>query len=56
MARCRLTDVDGIGSMTSLRELYLAHNEITDITDLGLLEHLEVLDLEGYVLCRLLFC
>ncbi|KAI8817248.1 uncharacterized protein EV422DRAFT_604830 [Fimicolochytrium jonesii] len=47
MARCDMTDLDGIDSMSNLEELYLAHNEIADISALGMLENLQVLDLEG---------
>ncbi|KAJ3076480.1 Leucine-rich repeat-containing protein 56 [Podochytrium sp. JEL0797] len=48
LARCNLTETDGISSScTSLRELYLANNEITDISSIGMLESLQVLDLEG---------
>ncbi|KAI8918539.1 hypothetical protein DFJ77DRAFT_530622 [Powellomyces hirtus] len=47
MARCDLSDLDGIASMFSLEEVYLAHNEISDLSSLGMLEALQVLDLEG---------
>jgi Leucine-rich repeat (LRR) protein len=48
MAKCNLSDLDGIGSMRNMRELYLAYNDIVDISSLGMLEKLEVLDLEWY--------
>jgi len=49
MARCGLEDLDGLSSMNSLDELYLAYNDIYDISACSLLEHLQILDLEGYV-------
>ena len=50
MSRCGLEELDGISSMLKLRELYLAYNEIADISPLSMLEELEILDLEGCVL------
>ncbi|XP_078405464.1 leucine-rich repeat-containing protein 56 isoform X1 [Cetorhinus maximus] len=47
MARCGLTDLDGIPSFCSLKELYVAYNSISDVSLVSMLEHLEVLDLEG---------
>ncbi|XP_038663923.1 leucine-rich repeat-containing protein 56 isoform X1 [Scyliorhinus canicula] len=47
MARCSLTDLDGIPSFCSLKELYVAYNSISDVSPVSMLEHLEVLDLEG---------
>ncbi|XP_048342656.1 leucine-rich repeat-containing protein 56 isoform X2 [Sphaerodactylus townsendi] len=47
MARCGLSDLDGISSCCSLKELYAAYNNIADLSPVSLLEHLEVLDLEG---------
>ncbi|XP_033106142.1 leucine-rich repeat-containing protein 56-like [Anneissia japonica] len=47
MARCCLQDLDGISSMACLQELYLAYNEITDISPCSMLENLQLLDLEG---------
>ena len=47
MAQCGLEDIDGLSSMYSLRELYLAYNEISDISPCSMLEHLQILDLEG---------
>jgi Leucine-rich repeat (LRR) protein len=48
MSRCSIRDLDGIASFSSLKELYLSYNEITDIEDLSRLDQLQVLDLEGY--------
>ncbi|XP_057362750.1 leucine-rich repeat-containing protein 56 isoform X6 [Manis pentadactyla] len=47
LARCGLTDLDGIGSFPALKELYVSYNDISDLSPLCLLEQLEVLDLEG---------
>ncbi|XP_048217080.1 leucine-rich repeat-containing protein 56 isoform X2 [Perognathus longimembris pacificus] len=47
LARCGLTDLDGIGSLPTLKELYVSYNNISDLSPLCLLEQLEVLDLEG---------
>ena len=32
MARCGVEELDGLPSMTALRELYLAYNEVCDIS------------------------
>ncbi|XP_077177470.1 leucine-rich repeat-containing protein 56 isoform X2 [Paroedura picta] len=47
MARCGLSDLDGISSCCSLKELYVAYNNIADLSPVSLLEELEILDLEG---------
>ncbi|KAM5248537.1 leucine-rich repeat-containing protein 56 [Ctenodactylus gundi] len=47
LARCGLTDLDGIGSFPALKELYVSYNNISALSPLCLLEQLEVLDLEG---------
>ncbi|KAM7087085.1 leucine-rich repeat-containing protein 56 isoform 1-T2 [Molossus nigricans] len=47
LARCGLTDLDGIGSFLALKELYVSYNHIADLSPLCLLDQLEVLDLEG---------
>ncbi|XP_030773863.1 leucine-rich repeat-containing protein 56 isoform X1 [Rhinopithecus roxellana] len=47
LARCGLTDLDGIASLPALKELYASYNNISDLSPLCLLEQLEVLDLEG---------
>ncbi|XP_011896371.1 PREDICTED: leucine-rich repeat-containing protein 56 isoform X2 [Cercocebus atys] len=47
LARCGLTDLDGIASLPALKELYASYNNISDLSPLCLLEELEVLDLEG---------
>ncbi|ESO95474.1 hypothetical protein LOTGIDRAFT_160627 [Lottia gigantea] len=47
MSQCGLNEVDGISSMTSLQEVYLPYNEISDISALSMLDDLQILDLEG---------
>ncbi|XP_069866001.1 leucine-rich repeat-containing protein 56-like isoform X3 [Dipodomys merriami] len=47
LARCGLTDLDGIGSLPALKELYVSYNNISELSPLCMLEQLEVLDLEG---------
>ncbi|KAL5006508.1 hypothetical protein ScPMuIL_015314 [Solemya velum] len=47
LPRCGLQELDGIFSMSSLMELYLSFNGISDITALSMLDELKVLDLEG---------
>ncbi|KAJ8299005.1 hypothetical protein KUTeg_023065 [Tegillarca granosa] len=50
MCRCGLNELDGISTMICLKELYLAYNEISDISPLSMLDKLEILDLEGLTL------
>ncbi|KAF7254915.1 hypothetical protein EG68_08676 [Paragonimus skrjabini miyazakii] len=50
MARCCLFCLDGLSSMSNITELYLAFNEISDLSPCVMLEVLEVLDLEGNVI------
>jgi len=54
MARCATSDVDSIASLSNLCELYLAYNDIVDISPCSLLEHIQILDLEGFAYCILL--
>lgn len=49
MARCGTEDLDGVSAMVNLQELYLAYNEISDLSPCGMLENLQILDIEGYV-------
>jgi len=51
MARCATSDLDGVASLSNLRELYLAYNDIVDISPCSLLELIQILDLEGFVCC-----
>ncbi|XP_016097451.1 leucine-rich repeat-containing protein 56 isoform X2 [Sinocyclocheilus grahami] len=46
LARCGLTDLEGISALSSLKELYAAFNSISDLSPVSLLEDLELLDLE----------
>nr|XP_040024042.1 LOW QUALITY PROTEIN: leucine-rich repeat-containing protein 56-like [Gasterosteus aculeatus aculeatus] len=47
MSRCSLQDLTGICAFTSLKELYVAYNNVSDLSQLGMLENLQLLDLEG---------
>ena len=47
IARAHLSDLDGIGILSGLKELYVAHNEILNLSDVSMLDSLEILDLEG---------
>lgn len=47
IARCELTEVNGIQAFEQLEELYASFNQIGDLFDISFLEHLLVLDLEG---------
>ncbi|KAL6107007.1 lrrc56 [Pungitius sinensis] len=47
LSRCSLQDLDGICTFTSLKELYVAYNNVSDLSQLGMLENLQLLDLEG---------
>lgn len=47
MSQCNLQDLDGIGSFSNLSELYLAFNEISEVSSVSMLENLQILDLEG---------
>ncbi|XP_067655482.1 leucine-rich repeat-containing protein 56-like [Haliotis asinina] len=47
MCRCGLSELDGVASLTSLKELYLSYNDISDISPISMIDTLEILDLEG---------
>ncbi|XP_034391088.1 leucine-rich repeat-containing protein 56 isoform X2 [Cyclopterus lumpus] len=47
MSRCSLQDLDGICTFTSLKELYMAYNNVSDLSQVGMLENVQLLDLEG---------
>ncbi|KAI4885031.1 hypothetical protein NFI96_017708 [Prochilodus magdalenae] len=47
LVRCGLADLDGIPSLFSLKELYVAYNNVSDLSQISMLEQLELLDLEG---------
>ncbi|KAH8052099.1 hypothetical protein JL721_10980 [Aureococcus anophagefferens] len=46
-ARCGVTDLDGLGSIFTLEELYISFNDVEDCTALALHDELQVLDLES---------
>ena len=45
LSNLKLIDIDGIGSLTNLRELRLSNNLICDVTPLAMHENLQILDL-----------
>ncbi|GAB9469522.1 hypothetical protein Gpo141_00006799, partial [Globisporangium polare] len=45
--RSGISDLDGIGALTGLQELYLQYNDISDLSPLMLHEEIQVIDLEG---------
>ncbi|CAG02391.1 unnamed protein product, partial [Tetraodon nigroviridis] len=47
MTRCSLRDLSGIANFSSLKELYLAYNSVSQLSQVGMLENLQLLDLEG---------
>lgn len=47
LARCELKELQGIQAFEHLEELYISYNDIDDLFDVGFLEHLQVLDMEG---------
>jgi Leucine-rich repeat (LRR) protein len=47
LARCELREVQGISALEQLEELYISYNDIDDLFDIGFLEHLTLLDIEG---------
>uniref|UniRef100_H2TUQ4 Leucine rich repeat containing 56 n=1 Tax=Takifugu rubripes TaxID=31033 RepID=H2TUQ4_TAKRU len=47
MTRCSLRDLSGVSNFSSLKELYLAYNSISELSQVGMLENLQLLDLEG---------
>ncbi|XP_035013057.1 leucine-rich repeat-containing protein 56 [Hippoglossus stenolepis] len=47
MSRCCLQDLDGISTFSCLKELYVAYNSVSDLSQLGMMENLQLLDLEG---------
>ncbi|CAM9400087.1 unnamed protein product [Ectocarpus fasciculatus] len=44
---CGVCHLDGVGALTGLEELYLAFNDVEDLTSIALHDRLEVLDLES---------
>lgn len=47
LARCEIKEVQGIMAFEQLEELYISYNYIEELFDIGFLEHLTVLDMEG---------
>ncbi|KAM9376092.1 leucine-rich repeat-containing protein 56 [Pholidichthys leucotaenia] len=47
MSRCCLQDIDGISTFSCLKELYLGYNNVSELSQIGMLENLQLLDLEG---------
>ena len=47
LARCELKETQGIQAFSQLEELYISYNDIDEMFDIGFLEHLRVLDMEG---------
>ncbi|KAJ3180359.1 hypothetical protein HDU85_004064 [Gaertneriomyces sp. JEL0708] len=47
LPHCHLRDISGIESLSSLTEIYFPYNEIEELSSLGMLDNLKVLDLEG---------
>jgi len=47
MSQCGLEDLDGVTVLSSLKELYIPFNDVTDVSQLKWLDDLAVLDLEG---------
>eukprot|EP01135_Chromosphaera_perkinsii_P011201 Nk52_evm28s2356 gene=Nk52_evmTU28s2356 len=47
MAKCGLSDLDGISSLSNIVELYLAFNELSDLGPLTMLDNLQLVDVEG---------
>ena len=47
IARCELTEVQGIQAFEQLEELYIGYNEVTELFDIGFLDRLSILDFEG---------
>ena len=46
MTCCMLKDLDGLPALPSLKELYLAFNNVEDVSAITMLSSLEILDLE----------
>ncbi|XP_030587977.1 leucine-rich repeat-containing protein 56 isoform X2 [Archocentrus centrarchus] len=47
MSRCCLHDLDGISTFSAVTELYLSYNNVSDLSQVGMLDNLQLLDLEG---------
>ncbi|CAN0036509.1 unnamed protein product, partial [Pylaiella littoralis] len=47
LSACGVHHLDGVGGLSGLEELYLAFNDVDDLTSIALHDRLEVLDLES---------
>lgn len=47
ISRCGITELDGIGALPNMRELYASYNDIDDVCPLSNLEKIQIIDLEG---------
>lgn len=47
VARCGLKEVQGLNAFEQLEELFIGYNYLTDLFDIGFVEHLTVLDAEA---------
>jgi Leucine-rich repeat (LRR) protein len=58
ISRCKLANLAGILAFQQLEELYASYNYVEDLYDVGFLENLQVLDLEGNLVSEQesLFC
>jgi len=54
MSQCGLEDLDGVTVLSSLQELYIPFNDVTDLSQLKWLDDLAVLDLEGNAISGML--
>ena len=53
---CGLSDLDGVGSLVSIKEMRVSFNSIQDLTPLALHETLEILDLSHNLLSNIVNC
>jgi len=56
VSECGLSDLDGIGSLVSIKEMRLSFNNIQDLTPLALHETLEILDLSHNLVSNVVYC
>jgi Leucine-rich repeat (LRR) protein len=48
---CQISDLDGIGALVNLQELYLQHNNVSDISPLTMHEEIRVVGKESHRRC-----
>ena len=53
VSRCGLRDLDGFAALPSLKELYAAFNDISDLSPLAGSDSLEILDMETNAVAHL---